>query len=209
MNRVARTAVGLLLIGAGAAATAWLSVAPYAVPGSEQGVLRLAWSGRPERIEKCRRLTDAELEGVPAHMRQRVKCEGRAATYRLVLTVDGAERYRDSLAGGGARSDRPLHVLRDVPLAPGRHTIDLSVMRIEPEEADGLGDDTPAPAGPDTAAGGGREGRERAERARSRREALPRMLSLGGDVLLAAGDVVLVSYDADARRLVLRQRSSR
>jgi hypothetical protein len=82
-------------------------------------------------------------------------------------------------------------------------------MRIEPEEADGLGDDTIGPAGGDTAVAGGREGRERAERARGRREALPPALTLGGDVLFAAGEVALVSYDADARRLVLRQRSPR
>ncbi len=117
---MSRRAVWVLGAVAAAGATvglAALSRAPLAAYPSDTPVLRLAWSVRPERIEHCRTLTDEELAGVPAHMRQRVQCEGRSAGYRLVVSIDGAPRFDTLVTGGGARGDRPVYVFRelDVP----------------------------------------------------------------------------------------------
>lgn len=196
MNRWIRSAAVTVTVLAGGLVTAWLSQAPWSLPEGGRAQLRLAWSGRPERIERCRTLTDAELEGVPAHMRQRVRCEGRTATYRLDVVVNGTRLLTDTLAGGGARRDRPIHLLRELPLPPGRHRVQLSVMRI---------DSVPGEADADTAAAlpGSRDAREREERARARREALPPVLAFDTTLALGAGAVALVTYDPDRKRLVL------
>jgi hypothetical protein len=204
MTRVLRWLVAGGLVLLGGILTAWLSQAPYGDPAATQALLRLAWSGRPERLETCRTLTDEELEGVPVHMRQRIQCEGRSARYRLQVLLGGSVALVDTLAGAGARSDRPIHVLRDLALPPGLHRVELSVVRIDSAvPADSLSGGS---AGTDTAGGAApsREQREGEERARARREALPPALRLDSTLAFAAGEVVLVTYDSDARRLVLR-----
>ena len=205
MSRI-RTGVAATLVLIGGVATAKLSQWPYRVPASAGAVVRLAWSGRPERIEHCRRLTDQELEAVPAHMRQRVHCEGRASRYRLEVKVDGQSAAADILEGGGARSDRPIHLLLDVPVGPGGHLIELAVDRIDsiPPPADS-GRSGLADAG-GTPAGGAREQREAAERDRARREAMPPRLRFEQTIDLAAGEVVVITYNRDQKRLILLRR---
>ncbi len=206
MNRWLRGALATALVTGGGLGTAWLSQAPWRVPEAERALLRLAWSGRPERIEHCRALSDEELERVPAHMRQRVRCEGSSARYLLRVTVSGAAGLVDTLVGGGARRDRPIHLLRDLPLDPGSHRIAVSLRRIDslPEVTTGPG---AAPSG--TAMSREREEREGQERERARHEALPPVLDLAADLRLDAGDVALVTFDPDSRRLVVRSRRIR
>lgn len=204
MRRALRWLTGATLVAGGGWLTAVLSVMPWRVSGADQATLRLAWSGRPERLELCRQLTDAELAGVPVHMRRRVECEGRSARYGLEVTIGGL-RVRDTLSGGGARRDRPIHLLRDIPFTPGAHRLGIIVRRLDS-----------LPPGADTAAGradgndstlgftpGGRDQRERQERARARHEALPAELRLDTLLSLAPGQVLVVSYDADRRALVI------
>lgn len=201
MNRWLRGALATVVVTAGGLATAWLSQAPWRVPEAGRALLRLAWSGRPERIEHCRTLSDEELERVPAHMRQRVRCEGTSARYLLEVTVSGAVGLVDTLVGGGARRDRPIHLLRDLPLDPGSHRIAVSLRRIDslPEVTPGT---AAAPSG--TAMSREREEREGQERERARHEALPAVLQLETDRRLDSGDVALVTLDPAGRRLVVR-----
>jgi hypothetical protein len=88
--------------------------------------------------------------------------------------------------------------------------VELSVARVDsaPAELDSL---VAGPVGPDTAAGAGpdREQRERDEHARARREALPPVLRLDTTLTLSAGEVVLVTYDSDARGLTLLRKGPR
>jgi hypothetical protein len=129
------------------------------------GLVRLSWRLRGDAV--CRRPTPAELERLPAHMRDPDACMGRGSDWDLTVRVDDTEMVRDRLAPAGARGDRPVFVLRDVPVSPGRHRLDVVFDPV------------------------GRPG-ERGHR-------------LERSVDVARGEVVLVTWDAEAERLVLRE----
>jgi hypothetical protein len=176
---------GILAVGlaaAGALALGALTRAPYTMEDSADAELRLTWRARASQVEECRRLTEAEQEALPVHMRREVICEGRVASYRLEVRVDGQVRHGSTIRGAGARGDRPLYVFDAMRLPPGRHEVEVVFERI------GTAADTSA--------------------TQRRSGSVPDRLELREDVELAAGDVALVTYDATERRLVLRQHPS-
>ena len=208
MSRAARILVGALLAVAAMAGTVALSRAPYATGQGDVALLRLSWSGRPQRIERCRELSDAELAERPAHMRRRLECEGRSARYAVRVAVDGRTAALDTVTGGGLRGDRAIHMLREFPVAPGARALAVTIERIEAieedveeaedaEDAEDVEDEEPG-SGP-----GDRAARERAERRRERQEALPARLELTRSVTLEARSVAMVTYDPSGRRLLL------
>ena len=67
-DRAAGAALGL----AAMVALVWGANAPITVHGSDQAILRLAWSARPERIESCRQQSEEELPG------SRSTCDSRS-----------------------------------------------------------------------------------------------------------------------------------
>lgn len=208
MSRAARILVGALLAVAAMAGTVALSRAPYATGQGDVALLRLSWSGRPQRIERCRELSDAELAERPAHMRRRLECEGRSARYAVRVAVDGRTAALDTVTGGGLRGDRAIHMLREFPVAPGARALAVTIERIEAieedveeaedaEDAEDVEDEEPG-SGP-----GDRAARERAERRRERQEGLPARLELTRSVTLEARSVAMVTYDPSGRRLLL------
>lgn len=168
----------------------------------EEAVLRLTWSVRPERIETCRRVSEAEQAERPEHMRQAVVCDGAAATYRLQVWRDEALLEDQVLRGGGLRSDRPIYVLRDFPVPPGSYRLRVALRRVESVATDTTG------SGADSGLSLDRGVREAEERQRRRLEAIPAELSLDERVALAAREVVLVVWDPEARRLRLVRRAA-
>jgi len=180
MARAARLVVGaalsLAVMAAVGAGTRW----DYAPGSAADASLRLAWRARVPLVEECRRLTEAEQEALPIHMRRDVVCEGRVASYALIVRVDGELRHRSTVAGAGARGDRPLYVFESIPLATGRHDVVVEFSRMG-EAADSTGQ---------TAGRGA--------------ETVPERLLLRRSVEVSPGQVVLVSYDHDRRELVLR-----
>lgn len=139
-------------------------------------MVRLAWSARPERIEECRSPTTEELAGRPEHMRQTRVCEGRAATYRLEVRTDGALRIEQEVHGGGWRRDRRLYVFHELPVPPGEVWMDVRFTRVD------MPDPSSAPP--------------------LRTEFVPPSLVLEQRLHLEGREVVLVTYDADRRRLL-------
>jgi len=213
MKRTAMRVLGGAAALGGAVLTAAVSRAPLIAYPDPTPMVRLAWSVRPERIESCRTLTDAELANVPAHMRQRVQCEGRSANYHLLVTVDGGTLLDTTVTGGGARSDRPVYVLRDVPVPSGGHALAVTFER-EPLPADSAADDDDDDddhddrdhhGAPDTLLAGRAE-REVEERTRRREEAVPPLLQWSDAVTLAPREVLLITYDVDRRAFVSRTR---
>ena len=103
------------------------------VPWHEVGAaeLRLSWSARPERIETCRTLSDEEYARRPAHMRQRVVCEGTTATYALTVSADGIALDEAVVRGGGLRGDRPIFLLRSYAVPAGERRVQLRFARRE------------------------------------------------------------------------------
>ncbi len=172
-------AIGALLALGGAAVLAVLSVVPYTVERADRAVIRLAWRARGERVRQCRRLTPAELERLPAHMRRDEVCERRMLPYRLRVVVDAAAVVDELVRAGGARADRPLFVFRDVAIAPGTHRLLVTF------EREGADEDTD----------------EERETAREHAEETPSHLTLERVVTLASREIVLVTYDDEGKAL--------
>jgi hypothetical protein len=164
----------------------------YVEPGDE-AALRLAWRARVPRVEECRELTAEEQAELPAHMRRDEVCEGRVASYRLEVAVDGRVRHRALVSGAGARGDRPLYVFETLPLDPGRHRIRVVFARI---------DEGGSVAGEGASSRGTPAEAEDAEPGTL--EPVPERLVLERTVEVKRRDVVLVSYDPVRRTLVLR-----
>ena len=111
---------GIALAVAVMAGLVWASNAPMATNRDPEARLRLAWSARPERIEKCRQQSEEELARLPAHMRLPVACEGATAEYRLQVRIDG-ELVADRLVhGGGLRRTPALRTERSCCPLPRR-----------------------------------------------------------------------------------------
>ena len=126
-DRAAGAAIGLVAM----VALVWGANAPITVHGSDQAILRLAWSARPERIESCRQQSEEELARLPQHMRQPVVCEGVSAQYRLTVRHDGRVVADEIVHGGGLRQDRRLYVFHELPLNPGKGSIEVRFDRID------------------------------------------------------------------------------
>lgn len=144
-------------------------------PYGEHAVLRLAWMARPERIEDCRQQSDEELSKLPAHMRQSMSCVGTSATYRLEVRWNDRVIAQQTIRGGGLRHDRPLYLFRDIDLPAGDAAIRVAFQRVESVPGN----------------------------ARTREEAVPPSLLLERHLQMEARRVVLVTYDAERRDLVI------
>lgn len=198
-----RAVVALAVTGLGLFGLARLSAAPLPYHPGETARLRLSWSARPERIEVCRTLSAAELAKREEHMRQRVECEGRFATYALRVEADGRVIGAGVVRGAGLRHDRPMFVLRELELPVGAHRLHVELTRRERTDGDAAAF-TPAPvADADTGIFAGRAQREAAERVRRARAAIPVRLVLDTALVLAPRRVVIVSFDQERRVLTL------
>jgi hypothetical protein len=200
----------MLGVAAAAAAALLLSLAaaaPLRLHDDAEARLRVAFSARPERIERCRTLSDSELAGVPAHMRQRVVCEGYTARYRLDVRRDDSLVATAVLRGGGLRHDRRLYVLREQSLPAGRSAIDVRLTRLD---AANRPDTLPRPDASEHESGRraheddpeheSQAQRDEDERRRRVADEVPATLLLRDTVTLRAREVVLVTYDQSARR---------
>ena len=188
MSAFGRVIAAAVALGS-AAAIAGLSQVPWPpVPGPE-AMVRLSWRARGERLEVCRQLSAEELAELPPHMRQEQVCEGTTAEYRLRVEVDGEERVDQLVQGSGEVQVRPLYVYRELVLPPGEHTVRVEVERAARHSAGDAEDED-----------------EKAEETGSRRRAeaaVPRQLRLERRLNLRPREVVLITYDAERRDLVL------
>ena len=201
--RVAR----LVVAGAGPVLVLWLmaraSAAPLPFHDSAAARLRLSWSARPERIEVCRTLSAEELAQREEHMRQRVECDGRFATYALRVESDAHVIGEAVVHGAGLRHDRPLYLLREYDVAPGLHRVRVWFTRREKTDDDAAAFAPTASAEADTGIFAGRAQREAVEHARRARAAIPAHLELDTTLAIAPRQVLIVTFAPDHRTLVL------
>ncbi len=129
MRRVTGGALALALV-AGTVALSRLP-APFSAP--DDALLRLSWRITGVTAEACRTLTQEELEKLPVHMRNPRACIGHIASYVLRVRVDGASALVDTVRPAGARGDRPITLLRDLPLEPGEHRVAVTFDALLPE----------------------------------------------------------------------------
>jgi hypothetical protein len=163
---------------------------------TSDGLLRVTLSARPERIERCRRLSESELAERPAHMRLALECKGGSATYRLRVWRDSVLLDDRILRGSGFRHDRPIHLLREYPVPSGERDLRVALQRVEEVPVDSAAF---AMEVQDT--GMERSSRETAERLRLRMEALPPGVEWRGRLVVQPRRVVLVRWDPVAREL--------
>jgi hypothetical protein len=188
-----RAAVLILVSVLATAGLGWLARAPYTSPGADGALLRLSWRLRGEKSETCRPRTQAELDALPVHMRTPEVCESTLLAYRLVVQVDGATRDSVVVLPGGARGDRPVFVLREVPLAPGEHRVSVRFVRERAEDDDEDDDDDDA-----------RDDEHREDHGSRRRRDDARHVSLAIDtvVFARAGDIQLITLSPDGSHFV-------
>jgi len=175
---IARWSVATAITAILLLAMAHASAAPVARPGGASARLRLSWSARPERIEVCRTLSAAELAQREEHMRQRVECDGRFATYALRVYSGERLLHESVVRGAGLRHDRPLYLLRELEIAPGEHRIRISFVRRERTDGDAAAFAQVTSSGADTGLFAGRAQREAVEHARRAKAAIPPRLDL-------------------------------
>jgi hypothetical protein len=143
-------------------------------------------------VETCYELSAEEQQKLPQHMRQQRICEGTTAEYRLRVEVDRQRRMDETVQGSGEVQVRPLYVYREVALPPGEHRVEVTFERVGP--AEGAAEEEEE-----------EEEEEQESRARRAREAaVPRRLELERVVRLRPREVLLVTYDAERRELVVR-----
>jgi hypothetical protein len=194
LERAAGAVVGV----AAMAGVAICANASITVHGSEQAILRLAWSVRPERVERCREQSEEELARLPAHMRQPVTCEGTSAQYRLTVLHDGSVAAERLVHGGGLRQDRRIYVFQELPLDPGDGTIEVRFDRIDP--------DAPHVALPETGDGDRKNKHDTDDRQGGRErqaagETVPPHLTLTQLLRIRPREVILVTYSPDRQAL--------
>ena len=100
--------------------------------GGGDGIIRLSWRIEAARIEECRSLSEEELSRIAAHMRRAEECVGGTADYQLRLSVGDLEPWIDTIAPSGLRRDRPVYVLHDQPVRPGRYPVVVAFEAILP-----------------------------------------------------------------------------
>lgn len=201
MNLVRITAASLVSL----LATALLAIAsdiPVPWHDGDEAMLRLSLRARPERMEHCRAPSRQELEQMAEHMRQRLICDGTTASYLLRVSIDGNQVDSQVVRGGGLRNDRPLQVLSEYGVAPGTRRLAVTIERRETPNNSGDHDMT-IESDPDSGTFAGRARREAGERERSRRVAIPSLLTLDTLIAVEPRTVILVSFDPDTRSLRL------
>ena len=186
-----RVGTGVLTVALLAALSA-LSRVPFGTSRTDQAELRLSWRVPAEPELTCRIRTPDELARLPAHMREEEVCERRALPYRLRLTVNDTTLDDRLLGGRSARTERRLDVHGRFTLPPGQHAVRLEFAREGGSPVTGPREHDRATEGPTHAL------------------APPAPLRLGLDTTLTFvnGDVLVVTYDDHAGRLVVIARGA-
>jgi hypothetical protein len=209
LRRLTRWMVATVASAAVLALMASASSAPLPYHDAGLARLRLSWSARPERIEVCRALSAKELAEREEHMRQRLECDGRFATYVLRVAADGKVLGETVVRGAGLRHDRPLYLLRDFDLTSGVHHVAVSFARREPADRNTQPVAVPLAPGTDTGIFAGRAEREAVERVRRFEAAIPPRLGLDTSLTFLPDRVVIVTLNPDRRALEVLGRAQR
>lgn len=103
----------------------FLSWVPWRGPEGDRSELRVSWRIPAPSLRHCRPPTEAELEGVPGHMRPSEICNEETVAFHLTLLIGG-----DTLRAGPTRLTgrraRTLAVYERFPIPAGSHALEVS-----------------------------------------------------------------------------------
>jgi hypothetical protein len=133
LQRVVAVTLGVVV----AVSVAVLTRAPAQFVDGEDALIRLSWRLEGLAVQECQALSAEELANLPVHMRNPAACIGQIADYELSVRLSDTEVLLDTVAPGGARGDRPIYVLADLPVAAGTHDLSVRFSALVPETYEG------------------------------------------------------------------------
>lgn len=109
-----------------AAAVGLLSVWPrYRPIEAGDAMVSLSFSHAGERIQECRQRSQAELDKLPPNMRKPADCPRERHPVSVVFSVDGQERYRETLVPSGFWEDGESTFYQRMPVKAGTRVLQI------------------------------------------------------------------------------------
>ncbi len=90
---------------------------------ADQAVISLTFSQSGELLQECRKLTQEELDKLPANMRKPEECERERRPVKVVFKLDDQILYEESLAPTGIWNDGAVTVYKRIKVPHGRHQL--------------------------------------------------------------------------------------
>jgi hypothetical protein len=87
----------------------------------DTAVIKLSFNHAGDHVEKCRRLTQEELNQMPPNMRRPTKCPRARVSLLVEVELDGQLIYRDELPASGLANDGASMAYKKFPVAAGQH----------------------------------------------------------------------------------------
>ena len=125
-NWLRRAAAAALAAGA-LAIVVFLSRVPWQGSGSGEGELRVSWRIPAPSVRHCRPPSEAELEGVPDHMRPAEICNEEVVPFDLTILIDGDTLHTGAAWHPGRRA-RTHTVYERFPIPAGSHVLEVSFL---------------------------------------------------------------------------------
>ncbi len=117
LGQAALYAVFALLIGYFSNSPRYRHLAP------DEALLRLSFSHPGKVMAACRERGAAELEKMPANMRQSQDCPRERSPVRVSVELDGAPLYDETFAPAGLQHDGAAAGYRRLPIPAGEHRL--------------------------------------------------------------------------------------
>lgn len=127
---IGQTLVWMLLLAPAVLFAQWPRHAPLP-PG--HGELRLSLVHTTDRLQPCRKLSQAELLALPPNMRKAEQCERARAPAHAWLEINGRERLDAIVIPVGLHDDGRVYLHRRWSLPAGRYALHLG-LRDQPGE---------------------------------------------------------------------------
>ena len=89
--------------------------------GSDQSVISLTFSQAGQLLQECRKLTQQELDKLPANMRKTEECQRQRQAVEVVFKLDDKIIYEENLAPTGIWSDGAVTVYQRMKVPKGQH----------------------------------------------------------------------------------------
>ena len=91
--------------------------------GSDQAVISLTFSQAGQLLQECRKLTQAELDKLPANMRKTEECQRERQPIEVVFKLDNNIIYEEKIAPTGIWSDGAVTIYKRMKVPKGHHRL--------------------------------------------------------------------------------------